>query len=259
MQETAREIDWAKWLRRWDAQQEGYLPDREERFGVMLDVLDALMSDEFVAIDLAAGPGSISQRLLGRFPRARSLAVDLDPVLMTMGQAVLGDMDGRLRWVEADLNGDEWPAALGVERVDAVLSTTALHWLPPGGLNPLARRLASIVRPGGVFLDGDHMGFPPHLATFGRVSSALNERRWGTAFAAPGAEDWDDWWSAFGQESGTGDLIEERTRRFAWSTHDADATAPILEVYEAALRDAGFREVGVIWQKLDNRVLMAVR
>jgi hypothetical protein len=33
-------IDWSDWLRRWDRQQEGYLPDREERFAAMLDVLD---------------------------------------------------------------------------------------------------------------------------------------------------------------------------------------------------------------------------
>jgi SAM-dependent methyltransferase len=246
-------------LRRWDVQQEGYLPEREERFAVMLDVLDVLMPDDFLAVDLAAGPGSISQRLLQRFPRARCIAVDLDPVLLAMGEQVLGDIGGRLSWVEADLQRDDWTAGLNVEHVDAVLSTTALHWLPPGGLNRLARQLAKVVRPGGVVLDGDHMGFPPFLPTFGRVSAALNERRWQTSFAENGVEDWDDWWEAFEREPGVAGLIEERRRRFAWSTHDPDPTAPILDVYEAAFRDAGFREVGVIWQQLDNRVLMAVR
>ena len=38
-------------------------------------------------------------------------------------------MDGRLRWVEVDLNTPAWIEALGVTQVDAVLSTTALHWL----------------------------------------------------------------------------------------------------------------------------------
>lgn len=33
----------------------------------------------------------------------------------------------------------------------------------------------------------------------------------------------------------------------------------LLEVHQAALRNAGFREVDVIWQHLDNRVVMAVR
>jgi hypothetical protein len=35
--------------------------------------------------------------------------------------------------------------------------------------------------------------------------------------------------------------------------------APIIDLDVAALRDGGFREVGVIWQNMENRVLMAVR
>ncbi len=31
------EIDWVDWLHRWDAQQEGYVPDREARFTAMFD------------------------------------------------------------------------------------------------------------------------------------------------------------------------------------------------------------------------------
>ena len=59
--------------------------------------------ESFVALDLACGPGAISQRLLTRFPKAHSIANDLAPVLLTMGQRVLGTIDGRLTWIEADL------------------------------------------------------------------------------------------------------------------------------------------------------------
>ena len=122
-------VDWHQWLERWDVQQTGYLPDREARFTAMLDVLEVLLPATFVAVDLACGPGAISQRLLTRFPQARCIAVDLDPVLLTMGQSVLGTMDGRLRWVKADLRMSTWRDQLGETQVDAVLSTTVLHWL----------------------------------------------------------------------------------------------------------------------------------
>jgi hypothetical protein len=46
-------IDWQAWLRRWDTQQTRYLPEREERFTAMLDVLAALLPPDFVALDLA--------------------------------------------------------------------------------------------------------------------------------------------------------------------------------------------------------------
>src|SRR6266567_5145903 len=84
-------LNWHEWMQRWDNQQSGYLPDREQRFSAMLDVLEALLSEQFVALDLACGPGSISQRLLHRFPHARCIALDFDPVLLLLGQNELGD------------------------------------------------------------------------------------------------------------------------------------------------------------------------
>jgi trans-aconitate methyltransferase len=134
-------VDWVDWLRRWDIQQTAYLPDREGRFTAMLDVLEILLPAEFVALDLACGPGAISQRLLSRFPRARCVALDLDPVLLTMGQAVLSNMGGRLRWVDADLMTPEWVSKLGESQLDTVLTTTALHWLAPEYLTRVYREL----------------------------------------------------------------------------------------------------------------------
>ena len=138
-------VDWSDWLRRWDAQQEGYVPEREARFTAMLDALAALLPASFVALDLACGPGSISQRLLGRFPEAHAIAVDIDPVMLALGRGALGTVDGRLRWVDVDLASPEWLDALGGTRVDAVLSSTALHWLPSEQLSRLYHDLARLL------------------------------------------------------------------------------------------------------------------
>ena len=34
-------MDWEAWQRSWDSQQELYMPDREERFRVMFDLVEA--------------------------------------------------------------------------------------------------------------------------------------------------------------------------------------------------------------------------
>ena len=252
------DIDWPNWLRRYDTQQAAYLPDREERFTAMLDVLGALLPEEFVALDLACGPGSISQRLLERFPRARVVAVDVDPVLLAMGEGALGDFDGRLRWVTADLTDPSWVDDLGESSFHAVLSTTSLQWLQVEPLVRLYNTLGTIVREeGGVFMNGDTLAFAPHQETLRLLSEATTEMQRAEAFDAGGVEDWDEWWAALAQEPSAGPLLAERTRRFA--SFDRDTPAPIFDVHEAALRNAGFREVGTIWQRLDNRVLLAVR
>jgi SAM-dependent methyltransferase len=256
-QDLSAGIDWANWLQRWDVQQSGYLPDREARFTAMLDVLEILLPEAFVALDLACGPGAISQRLLSRFPKARSIAVDLDPVLLTMGQAVLGNMGGRLRWVEVNLISPEWVSKLGESQVDAVLSTTALHWLAPAYLTRVYRELGELVRPGGVFLNGDNLKFGPHLPAFQKVAQTMKERVRIDAFEHRGLEDWESWWKALQGEPSLKDLFAERDRRFSWKA--SGWHAPIFDLHVAALRDAGFREVGVIWQNMENRVLMAVR
>src|SRR5262245_1191090 len=40
--EEQSNVDWVGWLRRWDLQQEGYVPEREARFVAMFDVLAEL-------------------------------------------------------------------------------------------------------------------------------------------------------------------------------------------------------------------------
>src|SRR5664280_838360 len=129
MRKEAKMVDWDGWLCRWDAQQMRYSPEREEFFMTMFEVIELLLPDDFVALDLASGPGSISQRLLARFPRAQCIAVDNDPVLLTVGRNALGTVGGRLRWIEADIAQSDWSSLLDVSQIDVVLSANALHWL----------------------------------------------------------------------------------------------------------------------------------
>ena len=242
-------------MQRYDQQQSTYLPDREQRFTVMLDVLATLLPEHFVALDLACGPGSLSQRLLARFPQAHCVAVDIDPILLLLGQQVLGDRLGRLRWVEADLSEPSWHSRLGEEHVDAVVSTTALHWLSAGSLVELYRQVGDLVRPGGVFLNGDGFGFAPHLPSFNTITEH-GQAQWAAQARAAEKEDWETWWDQLRREPGMEPFFAERTRRFSTKVRPPRT---LVEVHLAALRNAGFHEVGVIWQHLDNRVVMAVR
>ncbi len=219
MKSTGSSLDnGQEWLRRWDQMQTNYLPEREKRFRVMLDVLDVLFPGSFVAVDLACGPGSLSQRPLARFPRANCIAVDLDLVLLTLGRSVLGEMQGRLRWSELDIREPGWHTRLGEAHVDAVLSTTAFHWLPPETLVSVYQELAALIRPGGVFLNGDHLGFALYLPTFRSVATAVRNRRKAQAFEQGERENWRQWWDALQGEPGMQDLFAERERRFAWRT-----------------------------------------
>jgi trans-aconitate methyltransferase len=250
------DIDWRGWLRRWDAQQEGYVPEREARFAAMFDALAELLPPSFVAVDLACGPGSISERLLARFPKARVVAVDMDPVMLAIGRGALGTVDGRLRWIEADLGSPDWLGELGDTQVDAVLSSTALHWLAPQPLTRLYRELAALLPTGGLFLNADNMTFGP--PAFKRLSQRALDRQWSAdAFVARGIETAEQWWAALSAEPAFAELVAARERLLA--TKQRPESRFGFDEHVAALGEAGFAEVGTIWQVLSDHVLLAIR
>ena len=119
----------------------------------------------------------------------------------------------------------------------------------------LYRQLGVLVRPGGVFLNGDGFGFAPHLPSFNTVTEH-GHAQWAAQASAAEKEDWEEWWEALRREPGMEPFFAERARRFSTKTRPPGT---LVDVHQAALRNAGFREVDVIWQHLDNRVVMAVR
>ena len=248
--------DWEGWFMRWEAQQGIYLPEREARFSVIIDILRAMVGDGPTVIDLGCGPGSLAQRVADRLPNAHVVAVDADPLLLELGRQVVGGRGGRIRWVDADLRDPELANRLDLNgAADAAVSTTALHWLSPDELSGMFGRLTDVLRPGGVFINGDHLTFDhdqPNIATAAKrihEIAAAGARR-------PGVETWTEWWKSIEADTSLADLVGERRSR--WGGH-ADYHAPGEATFmSAALKRVGFDEVGTVWQWLDNRVLVAI-
>jgi SAM-dependent methyltransferase len=143
------------WQESWDRQQAAFMPDREHRFAAMLDAVAATTAGRPPRLlDLAGGTGTIALRTLDRFPRAELTVVDQDPVLLAIAQASL---HGRATIVDADLGDPAWRAKLPQEDFDAVLTATALHWLPADRVAALYAEVREVLRPGGVFANADHM------------------------------------------------------------------------------------------------------
>ncbi|GFH67585.1 class I SAM-dependent methyltransferase [Streptomyces diastaticus] len=245
--------DWAAWQISWDQQQEWYLPDREERFRVMLDMVEAAAGPEPRVLDLACGTGSITDRLLKRFPRAQSTGVDLDPALLTIAEGTFAG-DDRVTFVTADLKDPDWPALLPHDSYDAVLTATALHWLHTEPLAALYGQIAGIVRDGGVFLNADHM---PDPAT-PRINAAereLRHRRMEEA-KAEGAVDWSTWWRLAAADPV---LAGPTARRFEIYGEHAEGDTPPAEWHARTLREAGFTEARTVWQSPSDAMVLGLK
>lgn len=230
------------------------MPDREERFAVIGDVLAELLGrPDPLIVDLGVGPGSLARRLLDRFPAASVVGVDADPLLLRLADLAYGSE--RFRTVSADLRRRDWYAALELDRVpDAFVSTTALHWMDRLPLRRMIAACGEAVATDGVFVNGDHVYEGRTGPRLDGLSRALTTRR-ATRAGVQRDEDWSAWWRAVEAAPELADLVSARDGGFDHTVTDL----PSVHDHLSFLREAGFAEAGVVWQVGDDRVMVGIR
>ncbi|WP_290703899.1 methyltransferase domain-containing protein, partial [Ferroplasma sp. Type II] len=145
-----------EFLSTWESQQNALIEMREQRFSFMMNVIENSHSKVDNILDVGCGPGSFTIRLAERFPQARIYSIDYDPVLLRIAKNNVSKYGSRVRILEYDLKGNEWLHAIDDEKFDAIVSTTALHWIPKPNLKSLYKNFYTILKSGGIFMDGDH-------------------------------------------------------------------------------------------------------
>ncbi|WP_229401434.1 class I SAM-dependent methyltransferase [Micromonospora okii] len=244
----------AAWQESWDRQQEAFLPDREERLTAMLDAVDAVVDgDAPRLLDLAGGSGTISLRALARFPRARVTLVDLDPALLALAGASLGD---RATVLAADLARPDWRDRLPHREYDAVLTATALHWLPADRLAGLYAEVRELLRPGGMLVNADHMPDDALPTLTERLAARARARR-AARYAAGAALSWSDWWDRAGADPALGPLVKRRQE--IYPTGHSPEWCPPASWHLDALTAAGFTEAGTLWRGGTDAAVVALR
>src|SRR5262249_43748649 len=204
---------------------------------------------EPLVVDLGVGPGSLAIRLLDRLPGAHVVGIDADPLLLGLARSAHRNRHG-LRLVDHDLRMPGWLDALRLDRApDAVVSTTALHWLTSAELAELYAACAGALRPGGVLVNGDHLHDGAARPVLDSVTRVVRERRAARVGTARD-EDWQAWWDAARQAPELADLTAMRGQHGV--EHEVDVAAT-FDDHVAALRRAGVAEAGTVWQHGDDR------
>lgn len=241
------------WQEGWDLQQSAFMPDREQRISAMLDAVEAVAGAAPRVLDLAGGTGSIALRVLRRLPGATVTLLDVDPVLLCVARASLA---GRATVVTADLRDPAWARSLPHPDYDAVLTATALHWLPADRLRELYAELHTVLRPGGLLVNADQMP-DPLLPGLTKRLVALADARRDARYAAGAAPTWTAWWDLAAADPVLGPLMAQRA-----VVHPKGASAehlPPLSWHLEALREAGFAEAGTLWRGGPDAAVAGVR
>ncbi|GGC55308.1 class I SAM-dependent methyltransferase [Hoyosella rhizosphaerae] len=220
-----------QWMETWDAQQQIYAVRREHRFAVVSKAVKAATghSDTPIIIDIGAGPGSLAEHIARDMPDARVIAIEADPFLIELGRAAFGK---RIEFVETTAGADGWLDAVGVDRIDAAVSSTALHYFAVNDLARLYHDLHKAVSPGGLVVNADHFPLNP------LVGELLGN-------SGDGGTAWQQWWNA-------ARACDDLTTALALREHvvlpdggDNDLSA---DAHMLLLSDAGFTATDVIWR-----------
>jgi SAM-dependent methyltransferase len=235
------------WAARWDRMQDYYLVRRGGRFEMVIRLLRATQPLACRVLDLGCGPGSLMLAMLESLPEIQVWGIDFDPAALLLARERLAACEhstGRgACLIMADLRDGGWTEDLPGP-MDAVVSATALHWLRPGELAALYGQIASVLRPGGILLNADHVG-----SDFGPIQEAWEEHRQEMRAAemrSAVVEDWDGFWAAYTRALGL-DAREVDQRAMGGWEGGVEEGLP-LAWHLDRLRESGFRAVDCFWR-----------
>lgn len=203
----------------------GYEAMLEEIAGALARILAPIAAPR--VLDLGAGTGALSAHLAARLLSASFTLLDVDPAMLAQAEGRLAAYRGRISLARGSFL-DPLPAC------DAVVASLALHHVRDiAEKRGVYRGIREALSPGGVLLDADAAIPASPVITEGA------RRRWAAHLVSHG------------------DTEEQAYARFAaWEEEDHYFG---IDEELAALKDAGFSAVDVLFRVGPSRVLIAVR
>jgi len=131
-----------------------YTPHRDEIEAAILRLIPARPDERFWCVDVGAGEGWLSQRVLQRFTAAQVIALDGSATMLARARDRLAPFGQRATVREFRLESDAWIAPLP-GGVRCFLSSIVLHHLDPSTRWTLFRNLYRRLEPGGALLMAD--------------------------------------------------------------------------------------------------------
>lgn len=204
---------------------------------VILDLLSFPNDKETLVIDAGGGSGRLVERLLERPPAASAVLLDQSEPFLELARRRLEPYGERATIRLARLQ-DDWSEG-GQLRPHAVVSMSAIHHLDSGEKRELYRRCREMLAPGGIFINGDEVrptDDDEYLGELTRWATRMNRLIEAEQVSPRMAELLRDW-------------QKRNVENFAAPRASGDDCHETIEAQLGYLRDAGFRDVEVAWQK----------
>ncbi len=142
------------------------IPMAQEQIGVMVSILNSRSERVERFLDLGCGDGILGAAVLGAFPSSRGVMVDFSEPMLDQARAQLADYASQLTFMNFDYGNPEWATAVRSEGpFDAIVSGYSIHHQPNERKRPLYKEIYTLLRPGGWFINVEHIAPSSALAT----------------------------------------------------------------------------------------------
>jgi tRNA (cmo5U34)-methyltransferase len=202
------------------------MPGYDELHQTLLWGIPFAPTRRFRVLELGVGTGTLTARLLARYPHAELVGVDLSRRMIALGRAKVRRYRDRVTLLQGDLA--DYPDD---QRYDAVVSSLAIHHLSDAAKWKLFRKVRKSLARGGYFGDADdHLPEDPVFdSRFGQVAQELIG-------------------------GGTSQSLQR-----VWHEHEAFDHPCALSDELRHLESAGFAHVDVPWRFFGQAVVWAYR
>lgn len=219
-------------------------PARDDMGQALLDVIPAMPTEEFLAVEIGCGAGWLSEALLIRYPGSRVIAIDGSPAMVRHAADRLAPFGDRAEVRLGRLEERDWLDRL--ERpARCFLSSLTVHHLDGPGKARLFAELFQHLEPGGGLA----------LADIVEPASEWAKRHMAST-----------WTEAVRQRSLdlTGEtrtydfFIEQRWNTYDYPDPEVDLPSPLMSQLQW-LTQAGFTAIDVPWALAGHTVIAAYR
>lgn len=212
----------------------GGIPLAPEQLDIMLRVIDARGEPLRNFADLGCGSGILAGAILGRYPTALGALVDFSEPMFNEAREQLSRAAHRLSFILADFGAAGWVRSVReLAPFDVIVSGYAIHHQPDDRKRQLYREIFGLLRPGGLFLNMEHVASPTPWV--GAMADTL----------------FVDSVHAYHTRLGTAKSREEVAEEFVLRPDKQANILALVEVQCDWLRDCGFDDVDCYFKVLE--------
>jgi tRNA (cmo5U34)-methyltransferase len=141
------------------------IPLAHEQIGVMMSILKSRAQPAEKFMDLGCGDGILGAAILGEYPSSHGVLIDFSEPMLEQAREQLNEYGDQLTFMNLDYGDPAWVKSIQTQGLyDAIVSGYSIHHQPDARKRPIYEEIFSLLKPGGWFINIEHIAAESQLA-----------------------------------------------------------------------------------------------